>query len=742
MSSPSSQSENAAPPALLSREAQAATVAVPDPSPTVPAVAVAASAEKVSGQNLNLDLDLNPPPVNTQPSSSSTLPIRSRDADQGLVRDDIKSRGPNQHIQRQPGPSLLTKALASARGIPQGQNQKPNNSNNTTPNTAPSYPDTNGSSSSGSSIRSSRPEPTLHPRLSDQEHNPTNSSPYTASRSTHMKHGEQQTSLAFDPSASTSAMAAPTMIPKPSVAIPTRDPAAVPRHFNPANLVQAREVLMEHREFLDRARGRASTSLELDRSGSDVFKSRAFSLSASPEESTTPTLPSYLSNDPLQSSSTKVTNASTSGGASQLPHTTKLERNVTLSPEKTEKIWSIGSRDGDQEDGLVEKSIAEAMAGVEPNARSRKASYSLRFFKEGLPPEDKPRRKDTKTTPRDALSPTWEERAGEEWAVATPPLHRHEERQRATQSAHGGDANRASSDYFNLEPANAVPVGKPSNVLRTKSQPESHAATAKPIPPPSEVGPTPAAQADSVEGQRRPGDDDRFGEITTRSSSISPGATAQAGRDSVDDDHDDADAETEDADESGEEKISSAVFLPHQEMPDARSTAPEVTSSIQTQRPRSISHSSSHPWLVKADEPEPEPEPELEQEPHDEEETAPPAVAHSETQENGASPDLELQEKPEEVVIAVEPILKSSHTAPKAQPAVTQYEDHVHHHQHHPRQPLEAIELIPYKHQVGGHTTLWRFSRRAVCKQLNNRENEFYETIERYHRDLLPFLPR
>jgi len=29
-----------------------------------------------------------------------------------------------------------------------------------------------------------------------------------------------------------------------------------------------------------------------------------------------------------------------------------------------------------------------------------------------------------------------------------------------------------------------------------------------------------------------------------------------------------------------------------------------------------------------------------------------------------------------------------------------------------------------------------------VCKQLNNRENEFYETIERYHRDLLPFLPR
>ncbi|OBT81806.1 hypothetical protein VE02_09420, partial [Pseudogymnoascus sp. 03VT05] len=56
--------------------------------------------------------------------------------------------------------------------------------------------------------------------------------------------------------------------------------------------------------------------------------------------------------------------------------------------------------------------------------------------------------------------------------------------------------------------------------------------------------------------------------------------------------------------------------------------------------------------------------------------------------------------------------------------------------------PLEAIELIPYKHQVGGHTTLWRFSKRAVCKQLNNRENQFYETVEHYHPALLKFMPR
>ncbi|KAA8625096.1 inositol hexakisphosphate kinase 2 [Pyrenophora tritici-repentis] len=59
-----------------------------------------------------------------------------------------------------------------------------------------------------------------------------------------------------------------------------------------------------------------------------------------------------------------------------------------------------------------------------------------------------------------------------------------------------------------------------------------------------------------------------------------------------------------------------------------------------------------------------------------------------------------------------------------------------------PPAPLGAVELKPYDHQVGGHSTVYRFSRRAVCKQLNNRENEFYETVERQHPELLDFLPR
>jgi hypothetical protein len=65
-----------------------------------------------------------------------------------------------------------------------------------------------------------------------------------------------------------------------------------------------------------------------------------------------------------------------------------------------------------------------------------------------------------------------------------------------------------------------------------------------------------------------------------------------------------------------------------------------------------------------------------------------------------------------------------------------------HRHEYTAQDPVGAVQLKPYNHQVGGHSTVYRFSRRAVCKQLNNRENEFYETVERLHPELLEFLPR
>jgi hypothetical protein len=150
---------------------------------------------------------------------------------------------------------------------------------------------------------------------------------------------------------------------------------------------------------------------------------------------------------------------------------------------------------------------------------------------------------------------------------------------------------------------------------------------------------------------------------------------------------------------------------------------------------RTLSRSDDfHPWLVKADEPEDE---EQLDNIHEHEGSAAADI-------EGSSPDAvkegtgRVTEEPE--------LLDETEAGPKrAQPSRSgsQYlDEYAHEHQVKPKEPLDAIELIPYKHQVGGHTTIWRFSKRAVCKKLNNSENKFYEIVERDHPELLAFLPR
>ncbi|TIB82064.1 SAICAR synthase-like protein [Wallemia mellicola] len=55
---------------------------------------------------------------------------------------------------------------------------------------------------------------------------------------------------------------------------------------------------------------------------------------------------------------------------------------------------------------------------------------------------------------------------------------------------------------------------------------------------------------------------------------------------------------------------------------------------------------------------------------------------------------------------------------------------------------LPSVPLKPFKNQVGGHHPIFRFSRRAVCKPLVRRENQFYESIERDHPLLLQYIPQ
>lgn len=53
-----------------------------------------------------------------------------------------------------------------------------------------------------------------------------------------------------------------------------------------------------------------------------------------------------------------------------------------------------------------------------------------------------------------------------------------------------------------------------------------------------------------------------------------------------------------------------------------------------------------------------------------------------------------------------------------------------------------AVELKPFTNKVGGHTAIFRFSKRAVCKALVRRENKWYETMELTNNKLLKFMPR
>ncbi|SMN20310.1 similar to Saccharomyces cerevisiae YDR017C KCS1 Inositol hexakisphosphate (IP6) and inositol heptakisphosphate (IP7) kinase [Maudiozyma saulgeensis] len=53
-----------------------------------------------------------------------------------------------------------------------------------------------------------------------------------------------------------------------------------------------------------------------------------------------------------------------------------------------------------------------------------------------------------------------------------------------------------------------------------------------------------------------------------------------------------------------------------------------------------------------------------------------------------------------------------------------------------------AVELKPFTNKVGGHTAIFRFSKRAVCKALVKRENRWYETMEQTNNKLLKFMPR
>lgn len=715
MSSPSDEPENAASTAPLSKSPPPRSVTSVDDDPQGGGGGGSGtgtgggSGARHAAQQRNAEQPPLPSAVHEAPLSDTH---GSGSINSG-IKDDKSARPPNT-AQRPSGPSLLTQALASARGIP--KQAQTSQSTNTTQ-------DSSGSSSRSTSLSSNTFNDTQLERGTPVKSTSSTTTDKARDTDTPAQHGDKDSIEPRPAQPIPSNMSASTAAPV-TVPLPGRDATSVPSSFNTSSLTDIRDMLFEQRGASDRILRRSSTSLEIDRKVSAFDRARACSYSTSPEQSATPTNLSYLTGDiPFTAPQALETPRNDAQPRYRPP---PPDHRYTLGPEKTEKIWSIGSGEGSEEDGLVEKSVAEAMAGVEHNTRSRKASYSLRFFKEGLPPDDKTRRRgDTKSSHKDKLPSTVEEERSRDQegqqadGERRPGSPRHIEQ---PSSSHQGTIGvppapspakglvAGQADYFSIDKNDATnQTTSPSS--RTPPLPlAGHEEAKQPVSLSSEprVGPTrpPAAEAKSVEGRRESGDSTEVGES-----------------------HDDAEA-----DESGEEKISSAIFVPHQEAGESRVHKREAVDSGSGtgQRPRSFSQDEAHPWLVKADEPEPE---------IDEREEPAGRLSRYRSRESLVSSRGELaSEISEDLAAEGEHEINNQLVQALARSGIQTFDDAQE--PHHVHQPLEAIELIPYKHQVGGHTTLWRFSRRAVCKQLNNRENEFYEIIERYHRDLLSFLPR
>jgi hypothetical protein len=209
-------------------------------------------------------------------------------------------------------------------------------------------------------------------------------------------------------------------------------------------------------------------------------------------------------------------------------------------------------------------------------------------------------------------------------------------------------------------------------------------------------------------------------------------------------------------DDSGEEQIASALFVPHKTPHESPDRSRDGVQNIPRANEKRVANDAdSQQWLEEHQVPScaldntysskdvlyrPSPPPALPQQPN----VFPGSEKPISGRQDVSEVEKDSHDEDKHMIEGLNDDLGTTPTGcfkPSSQ-VPTEDKFRLHDHQQKPQQPLEAIELIPYRHQVGGHTTMWRFSKRAVCKQLNNRENEFYERVERYHPLLLDFLPR
>lgn len=437
----------------------------------------------------------------------------------------------------------------------------------------------------------------------------------------------------------------------------------------------------------------------------------------------------------------------------------------------SEKAWSIGEQGSDISHGQVERSITEAMIGAEHNNRSRKASHTLGFFKEGLP-EDRSKKRESKSRGRSKEGPSrGKQKPGQEAliseSIGSQGPHASQDRESPAQSPLERSASKSDSRRMSHGTNPTTGLAAQEGYFDASHSIETVSEEQKMSMPPQLLAEirkhhnlTPGAAKGSsfsrsipVTASERPQADE--GEEVSQLSKaaefdVEDGADLTCVKGNDEDD------------ESGEEQISSALFVPHHTPLESSEGNDHGLEKVVRPRPTDPRRdtSASQQWLEEHKVPSrevnkkyvsqeaqsrplplPSPSHSKEQEPDSEKEVLSPVsdafkADHPITDDEGVTTAEEESSVTDTIDTTPAGSVKPGNQIPP------DYSQHFHDHQIDPKQPLEAIELIPYRHQVGGHTTLWRFSKRAVAKQLSNRENEFYEKVERYHPQLLKFLPR
>jgi inositol-hexakisphosphate kinase len=434
----------------------------------------------------------------------------------------------------------------------------------------------------------------------------------------------------------------------------------------------------------------------------------------------------------------------------------------------SEKAWSIGEQGSDISHGQVERSITEAMTGAEHNNRSRKASHTLGFFKEGLP-DDKPKKRESKSRGRSKDgSYRGKQRPGQEAPIlelvdsqgsrvlqdrrspTQSPLERSTPKSDSRRANHGLNPTTglaAQEGYFDL-----------SHSIETVSEEQKKSM-------PSQLLAEIRKHHNLTPGSAKGSSFSRSIPVTASERTTSDGEEGSQASKVADIDVEDgahlAVVKSNDEDEeSGEEQISSALFVPHHTSlepsegndhglekvlrPRSTDERRDTASQRWLEEHKVLSSEVDNKYITQEAQPRPllVPSPShTKEQPESKKEVLSP-VSETPKADHATTDDEGFTTAEEESGVAGTLSTTSAGSLKPGNQIQPDYSQHFHDHQIDAQQPLEAIELIPYRHQVGGHTTLWRFSKRAVAKQLSNRENEFYEKIERYHPQLLKFVPR